>query len=221
MNFDIKFDFQRRDRLGLIEAIWGQDKSIDQLERLCGNVLSKNEVVFITRSNREKANYLLDLYGDARFYEEANCLTIGKNFKKKIQRFCLLLICLVVLIFQSDIPNLKALTMDNFQSEMVIEELRLKVSADVKAAWLNAEKEIWEPWLSSQDGFLGRQLFWDKEKEEALILVNWKSKKLWKSIPISEVNVVQQKFEDNVKAALNIGDNPFELIYEGELDKQT
>jgi len=67
---------------------------------------------------------------------------------------------------------------------------------------------------------LGRQLFWDKEKEEALILVNWKSKKLWKSIPMSEVNVVQQKFEDNVKAVLNVGDNPFKLIYEGELDKQ-
>jgi len=97
------------------------------------------------------------------------------NLKKKFQRFCLLLICLVVLIFQSDIPNLKALTMDNYQSEMVIEELRIKVPADVKAAWLNAEKEVWEPWLSSQEGFLGRQLFWDKEKEEALILVNWKS----------------------------------------------
>ena len=55
MNFDIKFDFQRRDRLGLIEAIWGQDKSIDQLERLSENVLSKNEVVFITRINSEKA----------------------------------------------------------------------------------------------------------------------------------------------------------------------
>ena len=51
MNFDINFDFQRRDRLGLIEAIWGQDKSIDQLERLSENVLSKNEVVFITRIN--------------------------------------------------------------------------------------------------------------------------------------------------------------------------
>jgi len=85
------------------------------------------------------------------------------NLKKKIQRFCLLFICLVVLIFQSDIPNLRALTMDNFQSEMVIEELRLKVPADVKAAWLKAEKEIWEPWLSSQDGFLGRQLFCDKD----------------------------------------------------------
>ena len=142
------------------------------------------------------------------------------NLKKKFKSFCLFLICLVFLIFQSDTPNLKALTMDNYHSEMVIEELRLKVPADVKAAWLNAEKEIWEPWLSSQDGFLGRQLFWDKDKEEALILVSWESKKLWKSIQMAEVNLVQDKFEDNVKTALNVSRNPFELIYEGELDKQ-
>jgi len=56
MNHDIKFDFQRRERLGLIEAIWGQDKSIDQLKRLSESVLSKNEIVFITRINSEKAN---------------------------------------------------------------------------------------------------------------------------------------------------------------------
>ena len=142
------------------------------------------------------------------------------NLRRIFQKFCLIFIFLVALNFQSNFPNLQALPMDNYQDEMVTEELRLKVPADVKAAWLNAEKEIWEPWLASQDGFLGRQLFWDKKKEEALILVNWESKKLWKSIPISEVNVVQQKFEDNVKTALNVGENPFELIYEGELDKQ-
>ena len=142
------------------------------------------------------------------------------NLKRKFQRFCLILICLLVLVFQSDIPNLKALPMDNYQGDMVIEELRLKVPADAKVVWLNAEKEIWDPWLSSQEGFLGRQLFWDKEKEEALILVNWESKKLWKSIPMSEVNVIQEKFEDNVKTALKLEENPFELIYEGELDKQ-
>ena len=82
MNFDIRFDFQRRERLGLIEAIWGQDKSIDQLKRVSESVLSQNEVVFITRINSEKANYLLDLHDDARFYEEANCLIIGKNQNK-------------------------------------------------------------------------------------------------------------------------------------------
>ena len=147
-------------------------------------------------------------------------MKLNLNLKKNFQRFCLVLVCLVVLIFQSDIHNLNALPMDNYQGEMVTEELRLKVPANVKATWLKAEKQIWEPWLSSQDGFLGRQLFWDKEKEEALILVTWKSKKLWKSIPMSEVNIIQGKFEDNVKTTLNVSENPFELIYEGELDKQ-
>ena len=32
--------------------------------------------------------------------------------------------------------------------------------------------------------------------------------------------MVQEKFEDNVKTALNLEVNPFEFIYEGELDKQ-
>ena len=86
MNLDIRFDFQRRERLGLIEAIWGQDKSIDQLKRVTKNVLAKNELVFITRINSEKANNLLNLYDDARFYEEAKCLIIGENLKgKKLQ----------------------------------------------------------------------------------------------------------------------------------------
>ena len=82
MNFDIRFDYQRRERIGLIEAIWGQDKSIDQLKRVIENVLGKNEVVFITRINSEKANNLLNLYKNARFYEEAKCLIIGENLNK-------------------------------------------------------------------------------------------------------------------------------------------
>ena len=147
-------------------------------------------------------------------------MKLNLNLRIKFQKFCLILTCLLVLNFQSDFSSLQALPMDNYQGGMVIEELRLKVPADAKVAWLNAEKEIWDPWLSSQEGFLGRQLFWDKEKEEALILVTWESKKLWKSIPMSMVNVVQERFEDNVKTALKVEENPFQLIYEGELDKQ-
>ena len=147
-------------------------------------------------------------------------MIIRFKVKNKINSYAFSLICLFVFLFQSNSQIVNALPMENYQGEIVIEELRLKAPADIKAAWLDAEKEIWEPWLSSQYGFLGRQLFWDKEKEEALILVNWKSKKLWKSIPMPEVNSVQQKFEDNVKSVLNVGENPFKLIYEGELDKQ-
>ena len=67
---------------------------------------------------------------------------------------------------------------------------------------------------------MGRDIFWDKEKEEALILVKWKNKKLWKSISLEEVNQIQEKFEDSIKKSLNLSENPFNLIYEGELEKQ-
>tara|TARA_B100000401_G_scaffold281634_1_gene192414 strand:+ start:20 stop:454 length:435 start_codon:yes stop_codon:yes gene_type:complete len=138
----------------------------------------------------------------------------------KINHYLSLVVCLLFIIFNINPEKLNALDMNTLQNELVTEELRLKVPADMRDVWLNAEKNIWEPWLSSQDGFMGRQIFWDKEKEEALILVNWKNKKLWKNIPMSEVNKVQEKFENNVKTSLNVIENPFELIYEGELDKQ-
>ncbi len=147
-------------------------------------------------------------------------MKINVRFIDKIKSLSFLLICLLIFLFQSNSQILKAIPMDNDQNKLVTEELRLKVPAQYKEVWLKTEKQIWDPWLSSQEGFLGRQLFWDKENEEALILVNWKSKKLWKSIPMSEVNVVQQEFEDNVKTALNLSENPFELFYEAELDNQ-
>ncbi len=82
MNLDIRFDFQRRERIGLIEAIWGADKSVDQLKKVSKEVLSKKEVVFITRISKDKAKKLQVLYKEARFFEEANCLIIGENLNK-------------------------------------------------------------------------------------------------------------------------------------------
>ncbi len=142
------------------------------------------------------------------------------NFKKRIKSFFFLFFTLLIFLYKINTNVNEVIAMDQYENEFVTEELRLKVPAQYKELWLKTENQVWEPWLSSQHGFLGRQLFWDKKKEEALILVNWKSKKLWKNISLSEVNAVQQKFEDNVKSALNVGKNPFELIYEGELDKQ-
>ena len=142
------------------------------------------------------------------------------KIKKKVQIFSILLICLFGLLFQSNSQILNALPMNNYQGEIITEELRLKIPSNFKEVWLKAEKEVWEPWLSIQDGYLGRKVFWDKEKEEALILVNWKNKRLWKSISMKEVDEMQEKFEENVKASLNLNSNPFKLIHEGELIEQ-
>ncbi len=82
MILDIRFDFDRRKRIGLIEAIWGENKNIEQLKKITKNVLDKNEVVFITRINQEKSEILLDLYSNAKYYADANCLIIGENQDK-------------------------------------------------------------------------------------------------------------------------------------------
>ena len=147
-------------------------------------------------------------------------MNIIQYLNKFMKKLFVLAFISVFFTFQFNSHIVNAMNIDNFQDPIITEELRLKVPSAFRETWLRAEKKIWDPWLSSKDGFLGRQLFWNKEREEALILVNWKSKKLWKNIPISEVNLVQEKFEDNVKTDLNVSKNPFQLIYEGELDRQ-
>ena len=106
-------------------------------------------------------------------------MNFPSTFKNKIKRFFFLVIIFFIVIFQGNLQTVYALSMDNNQSETIIEELRLKIPAIYKDTWLEAEEYIWQPWLSRQEGFLGRQLFWDKDKEEALILVSWENKELW------------------------------------------
>ncbi len=79
MNNEVRYDFERRERIGFIEAIWGEDKNIEQLKKVAQNVLEKNEVVFITRINLEKSNALLEIYPHAKAYTDARCLIIGQN----------------------------------------------------------------------------------------------------------------------------------------------
>tara|TARA_Y100000591_G_scaffold325776_2_gene347248 strand:- start:693 stop:1133 length:441 start_codon:yes stop_codon:yes gene_type:complete len=139
------------------------------------------------------------------------------KFLKKTFRWISLTLIVLVASFQYNFASVDAATMVNMNDVPIIEELRLRVPSQYKDNWINAEKEVWEPWLANKKGFLGREIFYNKEKEEALVLVKWANKSLWKSISVKEVNEIQSIFEENVKNELNLDRNPFVLIYEGEL----
>ena len=139
-----------------------------------------------------------------------------KIFKKAF-RWISLVLLVIVASFHYNFASVNALTMVNMKEDLIVEELRLRVPLQYKDNWLNAEKEVWEPWLANKKGFLGRDIFYNKEKEEALVLVKWANKSLWKSISVKEVNEIQSIFEENVKNDLKLDKNPFELIDEGEL----
>ena len=65
-------------------------------------------------------------------------MKLNFKLKAKFKYFCFILIFLLVLIFQPDIQNLKAITMDNYKGKIVVEELRIRVPASSRSAWLNA-----------------------------------------------------------------------------------
>ena len=137
-----------------------------------------------------------------------------KNLIKKV--FVLLL---VFIVFQLNVSNAFALQMNKL-NENIVEELRLSVPLKYKETWLKAEEEVWEPWLSKQDGFLGRQIFYNQKTGEALLLVKWKNRNLWKNISHEEVNKMQKIYEETVTSSLGVETNPFKFIYEGELFEQ-
>ena len=96
--------------------------------------------------------------------------------------------------------------------------MRLSVPAKDRESWLIAEKLSWEPWLNNQEGFLGRQLFWDSKTQEAVILIAWSNRTYWKRIPQAEINDIQVLFEKVARDKIGVKEgNPFPIQFAGEL----
>ena len=102
----------------------------------------------------------------------------------------------------------------------VVEQLRLRVPEPHRELWLQAEASSWQPWLEQQKGFLGRDLYWDPQRQEGVLLIRWATREQWKSISEKEVLRVQALFEAEVNQTLDrLNDAPplFPLLAEGEL----
>ena len=155
-------------------------------------------------------------------------LIAGALMQNLLQRFQPLmirvttLIC-VVLVLMGQSANVRFAAFadpDGGYDVAVIEHLRISVPAQGREAWLEAERGSWEPWLAQQTGFLGRDLLWDPETEEGTLLIRWSSREAWKAIPSEQVAEVQDRFEQLAREAMALPqemDNPFPLVFEGEL----
>jgi uncharacterized protein (TIGR03792 family) len=104
----------------------------------------------------------------------------------------------------------------------VVEMLRLRVPAQARQAWLAAERQCWDPWLRAQAGFLGRELLWDGERQEGVLLIRWATPELWHAIPQAEVDRVQRSFEEAARRALGqSAGQPFPLLSSRSLQPQS
>lgn len=147
--------------------------------------------------------------------------TLMQRFQPLMIRVATLLCVGLVLMGQSaDVRFAAFADPEGGYDVAVIEHLRISVPAQGRDAWLEAERGSWEPWLAQQSGFLGRDLLWDPETEEGTLLIRWSSRKAWKAIPSEQVAEVQNRFEQLAREAMALSqemDNPFPLVFEGEL----
>ena len=77
-----RLDLGRRQRLGMVEAIWGEHKSVAQIARILEELNAAGELALATRITPEKAKAvaaLLEPSGELqlRHHPEARCLTAG------------------------------------------------------------------------------------------------------------------------------------------------
>ena len=141
----------------------------------------------------------------------------SKAFLKGFLLFCFFFLPLIgVTIFTTPI-NVMATSMDH-DNEIVVEHLRVHVPKEKREVWLEAERGSWGRWLREQDGFIGRELFWDPINESGTLLIRWSSREKWKAIPEDEINSIQARFEEIASSiAGQKSMNPFPLEFEGEL----
>ena len=70
-------DFQRRTRLGVIEAIWGEHKTIEQISEILKKYKREAETALVTRLTKEKGQKLLVEFPSAEFHEISGSVTLG------------------------------------------------------------------------------------------------------------------------------------------------
>ncbi|MCP9884204.1 TIGR03792 family protein [Synechococcus sp. ATX 2A4] len=101
-----------------------------------------------------------------------------------------------------------------------IELLRLRVPAAQRSCWLQAEAAGWGPWLQRQQGFAGRELFWNARDAEGVLLIRWRRPGDWHGIAAASLAEPQQRFEAEARRCLALAataDNPFVLLGSAEL----
>ena len=78
-NPDHRLDLQRRQRLGMVEAIWGETKSAEQIAAIVAGFHAASELALATRVEPAKARAVIELLPEIAIthHPEARCLTAG------------------------------------------------------------------------------------------------------------------------------------------------
>ena len=74
---DARLDLRRRQRLGMVEAVWGEHKTADQIIAILESFAAAGELGLVTRVAPEKAARVCEALAEVERHPDARCLTLG------------------------------------------------------------------------------------------------------------------------------------------------
>ena len=75
---DARLDLKRRERLGMVEAVWGEHKTAEQIIAILERFSAADELGLVTRVSPEKADAVLAALPAVEAHADARCLTFGE-----------------------------------------------------------------------------------------------------------------------------------------------
>jgi NCAIR mutase (PurE)-related protein len=74
-----QIDHHRSLRKGFPEVIFGQGKTCDQIIGIIEKMIINEDIILVTRLEKEKAQKILSVFPDADYFEDSKLLWIKKN----------------------------------------------------------------------------------------------------------------------------------------------
>ena len=75
---EARLDLQRRQRLGMVEAVWGEHKTDQQIAAILSSFAASGELGLVTRVSEDKAGAVVAALPRVCVHAEARCLTLGE-----------------------------------------------------------------------------------------------------------------------------------------------
>ncbi|VXD12648.1 TIGR03792 family protein [Planktothrix paucivesiculata] len=76
---------------------------------------------------------------------------------------------------------------------MVIEWLKFKVDPEQSELFIQKDEEVWTAGLQKIPGFIGKEVWFDREQQEIVMVIRWQSQEQWQAIPAKTLQELDEK----------------------------
>jgi len=87
---NLNLDLDRRRRLGMVEAVWGADKTVEQILAAARRFAAAGQPLLVTRVEETKAGAVRQQLPELCYHPQARCLTMGPLPATPWQRLAIL-----------------------------------------------------------------------------------------------------------------------------------